>query len=193
MKKFFLTTMLLFICTPVLFAEEELNRRNVTDELAKPKRVKADDLFYAKLGYGSFLSTFDSHGTSFGFGYRYEMDQVAVDVSFANTVFGHKGNSGLSFTYLRLQGLYFFSPLSNSSLYLGAGLGYGSRGIENDDGNFYTSHGLEGTASVGFETMRVSNIRLFVQLDATFPMDDIEYEGESVYAPTIALSMGIGF
>jgi hypothetical protein len=196
-RNLFLIFTLLFI--PVnLFAEEEINRRNVPIDLANPLRVKTDQLFYVKLGYGGIVSDYTAQGAAGGLGYRYEMDNVAVDLSLLNCVFGQKGNDGIGCNFVQLQGLYFFNPLGNSSPYCGGGIGYSLIYIDDNDGNKYSGNGVAGIATLGFETMRVSTIRLFIQLDATLPFfklkgKDNSIENKKIYGSTLMLSMGIGF
>jgi hypothetical protein len=181
-----------------LFAEEEINRNNVSIDKANPLRVKTDQLFYAKLGYGGIMSDYNAYGVAGGLGYRYEMDNVGVDISLLNCVFGQNGNDGFGCNFVQLQGLYFFNPLGNSSPYCGAGIGYSLINIDDNDGNKYSGNGIAGIATLGFETMRVSTIRLFIQIDATMPFfklkgKDNAVENKKIYSPTFMLSMGIGF
>jgi hypothetical protein len=195
-KKLFFAFFFLFISAN-LFAQE-VTRRNVPEDMANPRRVKADQLFYVKLGYGGIISDYTAQGVAGGLGYRYEMDNVAVDISLLNTVFGQKGNDGIGCTFFQLQGLYFFNPLGNSTPYLGGGIGYSLINIDDDCGNKYSGNGVSGIATLGFETMRVSTIRLFVQLDATLPFYKLEGKDNSVknkkvYGSTLMLTMGIGF
>lgn len=181
-----------------LFADEGVNRHNVTDDMANPKRVKADDLFYAKLGYGANFAGLKDSGTSFGFGYRNEMDDLAVDFGFLNWTIG-QNNTDADYDYsanvVQIQGLYFFSPVDNSTFYAGAGLAYNVMHSVDDKNNYFSS-GVGGVATLGYEIMRASTVRLFFQLEATVPFGKLknhDTKEDSRFGSSVAFTMGIGF
>jgi hypothetical protein len=195
-----------------------IDRTNVTASQARAaRRVHTDSLWYARLGYGSLFGN-GSYGTpSLGFGYRAELDAFAIDVSFLNVQFS--GNNTFSspdaaaHTPLRLSGLYFLSPRSNRSVYLGSGLSFGYQSF---GGSFtpvngaYTSpwrgRGLQGELTVGYELARATSFRTFVQADAVLPFYKATSETYPMssrpgipapsisrrYAPSLIVSIGVG-
>lgn len=94
---------------PTKVEEREITRKNVTWKEANPRRVKADHLFYLRLGGGGTIGAdLGGSGAAFGLGYRYETDRFAVDVSGGNTVLSLGGeNIGADVDFLRLSGLLF--------------------------------------------------------------------------------------
>jgi hypothetical protein len=197
-----------------------IDRTNVTESQATARRVHTDSLWYARLGYGSLFAN-ESYGTpSIGFGYRAELDEFAIDVSFLN--FQFSGNNTFSSreataqTLLKLSGLYFLSPTANRSAYFGGGLsfGYQSFGGSNTFTNgSYTSpwegKGLQGELTVGYELARATSFRTFVQADAVLPFYEATSQSYPVptrigsvvpptptttrrYAPSLIVSIGVG-
>jgi hypothetical protein len=186
---------------------ENVDRTNATADQMAPRRVSADGLKYFRLGYGA-VRTADA-GTAFGFGYRYELDQLAIDVSFFNLVYTsqdvtdsmgfHTTKGGLNGEWIRLGLVHYQQPLSSSSLYYGAGLGYGTSAFY-DPGNLgnYSGSGLQISGVAGFEMLRASTIRIFVELNATAPLyratADFGTAGNSnLWAPVASLTVGLGY
>lgn len=176
------------------------DRDSVTDRQASPKRVKADGLFYGRLGYGLVTDKFSFNhdcyytGPSWGLGYRYELDNLAIDFSFINGISAKGGTDGKFMDAIRLQLHYFFDPMNPSSLYIGSGLGYGIINLNKDTTYAgYNGSGLTGTFTFGYEMLRSSTIRIFFQFDATVPMFRLKEETRNIYTPAFSLSMGIGF
>lgn len=181
-----------------------LTRDNVTANQAAPRRAQADRLWYARLGYGATRGG-DRGGTSIGFGYRHELDRLAIDLSFLNLTFTSNDDSessSLSGSWIRLLAYWFASPNAGSSLYAGAGVSWGGAAVEDRDGAAYSGSGIQGDLSLGFEMLRASTIRLFLQADATFPFykatpDDAWWTGTPAtgdrYTPTFVVSLGAGF
>jgi hypothetical protein len=193
-----------------------VDRTNVTTPQADPKRIGIDSFGYAKLGYGSMLGPGGGGNPAIGFGYRAEMDTWGLDVSFLNqqlpssgSVYGEAGG-GMAGSLLKLQGLYFFSPRANASAYFGGGLSWGatsgSRGSSPTGYSSYNGSGLQGELSVGYELPRASDLRFFVQTDATLPF--YRSVGQSYtftqgrtatlvtgrhYNPSLTLSIGLGW
>ena len=158
-----------------------VGRHTVTREEAEPKRVEADGLAYVQLGYGATFGKDVSHGPALGIGYRYELDRAAVDVGFQGILPTESADGPIGLSLVRGEGLYFFNGAGNSSPYLGGGLGLGFV-IDGYDTNF----GLQGEASGGYELLRASRIRLFVQADVTVPFYD-------PVAPSFRLTLGFGY
>jgi hypothetical protein len=168
-----------------------VDRTNVTAAQATTApRVRSDSFTYARLGYGQIFGS-QSYGVpSFGFGYRAELDRIALDISFLNLQVGESdyyGSSGSanSASLVKLSGLYLIHRDANSTPYLGGGLSWGRTDIndiqpaEARTGTgpsavyYYNTgghgSGLQGELTGGYEFGRVTTIRMFVQADAILP------------------------
>jgi hypothetical protein len=186
---------------PMSTANDSVDRKNVTTEQLAPARVAADSLWYVRLGYGLVLRGEHNRGPAFGFGYRYELDSVAIDASFLNLMVasdgGGEGDAALNGSWIKLMGLYFLNPQANSSLYLGAGLSWGATGLARE-GAYYSGTGLQVETSLGYELLRASTIRLFLQADALLPLYDASLDlvasgsGQpaALWAPSLVVSLG---
>ncbi len=85
--------------------EQSVDRDNVTIAQSEPRRVQADSLFYARLGYGYTHGGEGIGGPAFGLGWRYELDRAAIDLSFANLVVADsEREGGFGGTIVRLGG-----------------------------------------------------------------------------------------
>jgi hypothetical protein len=192
---------------PLSNSSGALTRDNVTANQAAPRRAQADSLWYARLGYGATGGGSRRGGPAIGLGYRHELDRLAIDLSFVNLTFANNdssssgdSDSSISGSWLRLVAYYFATPASSSSLYAGAGLSWGGAVVE-DEGAFYGGSGIQGELSLGFELLRASTIRLFVQADATFPFYRATSDTDSWgfggtgdrYTPSFVVSVGGGF
>ena len=202
---------------PMNTIDGTVDRTNVTSAQQAPNRVEADSLWYLRIGYGLALGPTTGHGVAFGFGYRYELDELGVDLSFLNLVIGNNNNSSKSTTvtgsWAKIMGLYFLSPIATGSLFLGGGLSWGmaaatgsttdATGSTSTSSQTYTGSGLQGEISVGYEFLRASTIRMFLQADATLPFYTVRrYTFDSVsgltasassWVPSLAFSFGIGW
>jgi hypothetical protein len=180
-----------------------IDRSNVTIGQAAPRRVIADSLLYLRLGYAGIVARSVQTGPSLGLGWRYEIDQIGVDLSILNFVIpktGDNDQSGICGSFIKLMGLYYFNALGDSTPYLGAGVSYGGVIVGYKDDK-YSETGLQGEASAGYEFLRSSTIRLFVQFDTTWPFylattEHLSFNSSdqkrSAYTPFFALSFGIG-
>ena len=183
---------------------EAVDRRHVTSAQSQQKRVAADAIWYTKLGYGSTPAAGFHGGPAFGFGRRWELDRIGINLSFLNFLLYQDADEfdGTSVGWIELGADYFLDPYASSSAYFGAGLSIGTHSIPSDRGR-YENAGLQGKVSAGYEFFRASNIRLLLHADATLPMfrltrtssDPITFiETEShVYAPTFQLCLGLGW
>jgi hypothetical protein len=181
-----------------------VDRRNVTSQQSRPKRVAADAIWYAKLGYGATPALGFHAGPAFGFGRRWELDRVGINLGFLNFIMYQDTDEfeGVSAGWIELGADYFFDAYANGSLYVGGGLSLGSHSIPDSAGTF-DGVGLQGKASVGYEMFRASTIRLLVNLDAVLPMYRLSREtvdlvtgaenSAHVYSPTLTLSLGLGW
>jgi hypothetical protein len=185
---------------PMSTDSNAMDRSNVTSVQMAPKRVQADSLWYVKLGYGGTIGNEFHGGPLFGVGYRYELDKLGIDVSFANFKVSldkknqatSDGDGGVSGSWVKLMAVYFFKPKANSTLYVEGGLSWGGAAVS-EDGRNYSNNGLQGELGVGYELLRASTIRLFCGLEATLPFYMVYSEGKSVYAPSLGLTLGVGW
>ena len=195
-----------------------VDRTNVTAIQDLPaRRVQSDTYFYGRLGYGGVFG-YETHGVpALGFGYRAEFDSFGVDFSFFNYHFD-QGNgyyasrtSAIAGSLLKLEGLYFTNPTANHTAYFGGGLSWG--GTELGEGlKHWSGQGLQGELTTGYEFARATNVRLFVQGDATLPfystvsqtysypqrLPNGVYLAPTVttehrYTPSVVVSIGIGW
>ena len=141
-----------------------VDRTNVTSAQQAPNRVEADSLWYARLGYASIMGPTFNAGPDVGFGYRYELDTIGIDLSFNLVVATDRGSAGtgsVGGSFVKLEVLYFANPTANASVYFGGGLSWGGTVIASD--------------TVAQENLAVG---------AT---------GNRAYAPTFGLSLGLGW
>jgi hypothetical protein len=187
------------------------DRTNATAAQQAPNRVEADSLWYARLGYGAIPSPIFSSGPDVGFGYRYELDNIGIDLSF-NLMIPSRGSAasgtsaaGVSGSWIKLEGLYFANPMANSSIYYGGGVSWGAAAIANAN-SAYSGSGLQAELSVGYEMLRASTIRLFGQINGTLPLYTVTQDAffdpntglissgsNTGYAPSFSASIGIGW
>lgn len=186
----------------VATSNDTVTRTNVTAAQAVPTRAAADSLWYAQLGYGGITGAGLDSGPAFGFGYRFELDSIGIDASMNFLAGTDDDSNGVNFTLIRLMGLFFADPMANRSAYFGAGLGWGFSAVE-DNGIPYGDSGLQVEASAGYEFLRASTIRMFVQADAMLPiyLSDADFfdpatmsnVDDTRYTPRFGLTMGIGW
>lgn len=181
-----------------------VDRTNATVDQMAPRRVAADGLKYVRLGYGAVTGRNTTLGTAFGFGYRYELDSLAVDFSLFNMVWASEdsatGNTegGVNGEIIGIGALSYQQPLANSTLYYGGRLGYGINDTyDGSTGVNYSGSGLQITGVAGYEMLRASTIRLFLELNVTAPLytssgSDGNGDTDKRWAPVVSLTVGIG-
>ena len=169
-----------------------VDRTNVTAAQAtSAPRVRSDSFTYARLGYGGIFGDQTYRTPSFGFGYRAELEKVALDVSFLNfqvgptDYYGYSASANSS-SLVKLSGLYLLNRDANSTPYLGGGLSWGRtdindiqqaeipRGPTSPSTVYYYNtgghgSGLQGELTAGYEFGRATTLRMFVQADAILP------------------------
>jgi hypothetical protein len=196
---------------PMSSGNDTVDRQNATSQQAAPQRVEADSLWYVRLGYAGVVGKAFASGPSIGFGYRYELDNLGIDISAFNfmidtgqnnsTGSGSSGSAGFTGSWIKLMGLYFMNPMANRSSYLGGGISWGGTALV-DSGSTYSGTGLQAEVSAGYELLRASTIRMFIQADATLPLYALRQTTVAVggalststsYAPTFAVSFGLGW
>jgi len=176
-----------------------VDRTNVTAAQASAQRVHSDAFTYARLGYSGIFADHTYGTPAFGFGYRAELDSMAIDVSFINMQVGssdYYGSSGArAASLLKLSGLYMLNREANATPYFGGGLSWGNTsvsasrpvtvvspapGFPNGIPASYTTgghgSGLQGELTAGYEFGRATTIRLFVQADAILPFYSVTSE-----------------
>ena len=197
-----------------------LDRGNVSaaqDE--PPRRLRSEGFWHVRVGHASLFGPTPHYGASFGFGYRAEFDRVGLDVSFFNLQTTGTGSylsaGGSALSLIKLEGLYFLSPTANRSAYVGGGLSYGRTDLRARETDGVQSSGrgagLQAELSAGYEFARVTSVRMFAQADVTLPLYHVEFETysfarpanglylpptvtvEKHYAPTLTLSVGLGW
>jgi hypothetical protein len=189
-----------------------VDRTNVTSAQAERRRVHTDSIWYGRLGYGAVFSGGAYETPSLGFGYRAELDNFAIDLSFLNLQLpspgGYASPRAHASTWLKLSGLRFVSPEANRSAYFGGGLSCGHTTINRDTtfsfpnySSSWSGSGLQGELTAGYELARATTLRMFVQADVVLPFYQVTSETftingpvsrDSRYAPSLVLSVGIG-
>jgi hypothetical protein len=181
-----------------------VDRRNVTSAQQAPERVRADAIWYAKLGYGVTPAAGAHAGPAFGFGRRWELDRFGIDLGFFNFLLyqGGSGIHGTSVDWVELGADYYFDPYANSTFFIGAGLSLGSHTVPQATGN-YEGGGMQAKATLGYEMFRASTIRFLLQAESTLPFyrlqrtetDPVTFDElhQHTYAPNFTLLLGIGW
>jgi hypothetical protein len=184
-----------------------VDRGNVTVRQADPLRVEADSMTYARLGYGAVFGS-ESHGVaSMGFGIRRELDTFAIDASFFNIQTKAPGayyasSSTSAVSWVKLAFLHYQNGQANATPYFGGGLSWGMVSSSNGS-RFWSGGGLQGELSAGYELMRASNLRVFVQSDVVLPFYSVTSTTytwparagviEHRYMPSANVSLGLGW
>lgn len=162
------------------------DRDSVTSAEESPRRVSADSLVYIQLGGGLNLAEAPQGGTAIGGGYRYALDNIAIDIGAFNLVIPANIDDSELFTMsvVELSALYYLDGGAASSAYVGGGVGYGF-GVSGDG----EGQGLQLQGTVGYELLRQSTIRLFPQLDFVAPVYSLGDE----WVPTVSATLNVAF
>jgi len=190
---------------------EAQGRANVPVELAAPKREAADTLFYTRLGGSALPGKSLLGGPDLGLGVRLELSHIGIDASmnFGVTQTGPRMSvTGVRGSWLKLTTHYHFMPEADATPYIGGGLSWGGRS-EEINGTKFGGTGLQGEIVAGYEFMRSSTVRIFVQADATMPFYLATSDAaarpalrtkagdtgaaSTQYLPTLGLSFGLAF
>jgi hypothetical protein len=180
-----------------------VTRKNVTESQVQTQRVRADAFWYAKLGYGATSADGFHSGPEFGFGRRWELDRVGIDLAFFNFLMYQNSDEfdGLSAGWVELAADFFLDAVANSTPYIGAGLSLGSHSIPTSEGD-YDGSGLQVKGTLGYEMFRASTIRMMLQFDAILPMYRLARKSDDaagnqitshVYCPNFMFSLGLGW
>lgn len=186
---------------PMSTANNTIDRSNVTATQQAPNRVQADSLWYLRLGYGAVWGSSANGGPGFGLGYRYEIDVLALDLSFNLLMVDDDDPAtpdvGVTGSWAKLMAHYFMNPMSNGSFYLGGGASWGGTATMTGTDTLSGS-GLQGELAAGFEFLRASTIRMFAEANATLPFYTAKpvvgsVTTQSEWVPSFMVSVGIGF
>jgi len=171
---------------------------------ARSARADSDSVWYGRVGAGALAQRGLAGGPAFGFGWRYEAPDRAIDASLFNFVLTKRGATfdNLSGSWIRVGLLFYLTPFENSSLYGGGALAWGVTSA-NVDAVHYANSGLDFGLTLGYEMSRASTVRFFVQADADLPAYTSHgyvesgiavptLTRDSIYTPSFALSVGVG-
>ena len=170
---------------------------------------------YARLGQSIVFGDDVRHAPGFGFGFRKELETLAIDVSFLNLALDFDPNEEREMaagSLLKIQALRFLSSNAPRSAYLGGGLSWGVISVDRSvpPGGGATSwhgSGLQGEMTIGYELARDSPLRVFVQAEASAPFfnahsDTFAYPRagsivntgrQARYVPSVVVSAGVGW
>ncbi|MEM6730244.1 MAG: hypothetical protein AAF658_01740 [Myxococcota bacterium] len=173
----------------------------------RPAQPKAR-LLYVRLGGGAVFGGDVNAGPVMGFGFRFGGERFAVDAS-SNLFFGLSDevdatgvDTDIGGSLLKFVSFYRVEPRARSTPFAAFGLSFGGVALAVDrDGVSRTlsGRGVQGELAFGYEMLRFDDVQIFTSLDVTLPMflaraDELEgARSLSRYAPTFALSLGLGY
>ena len=96
-------------------------------------------------------------------------------------------------SWVKLMVHWFTNPVGNNTTYLGFGPSWGVTAAGNKNGRVYTGSGIQGEFTAGFEMLRASTIRTFVEFSATLPFYRSEDSGDHRWTPSFVISVGGGY
>jgi len=166
----------------------------------------SDWLWYFRMGAGGVIASGLKGGPAFGSGLRYNWSSYGIDASIFNFILTKNGTSfdNPAGPWLKISLLGYGDPFGKTSIYYGAGIGWGTTQANIDDVPF-KNFGVDVGLTAGLEMHRTGVLRYFVQLDADLPTyaahgtvpgyDSITptFTKESHYMPSFSLSLGIAF
>jgi hypothetical protein len=138
----------------------------------------------------SYPENFVDFVPGFGLGFRFSQGHHGFDLS-STGVRGKgwkKEKRSLFWTFPKASYLYYFSPVSNQSLYAGGGLSWG--GIETKKGTDFL--GISSNATVGLEMFRKASFKTFVEFNVSQPTIARDATGPFP-GPIAEISVGAGF
>jgi len=167
------------------------DRSSVTSAEANPNRAEADPLVYLQIGGGATGLDPVQGGVALGVGYRHALDTIAIDISGFNFVIPSKieDSKQFSMTLVEAGVLYYFDGDAAQSLYAGGAVGYSfsTREVGSGEEDSPVRSGAHGTATVGYELLRQSTIRLFPQLDVGVPFYTVR--DQRIVSSTLTLNL----
>ena len=190
---------------PMTTHNDTIDRNNVTAAQQAPNRAQADSLWYVRLGYGGATGPVTNIGPGFGFGYRYELDSLAIDLSFLNLLMLRQRRPELERGRCHRVVGQADGPLLSEpdgerrrSTWAAAS----ARASRRWPSRRTAVRGLAACRvrlALGFEFLRASTIRIFVEVDATLPfywrlLSPVRRRRtDKSYAPSFVVSLGIGW
>lgn len=181
---------------------------------ANQSRSLETNIWFARLGYIMDFGIEFGGGPAIGVGYRYEASDFGLEISALNLNMASIDSfaDALSASWIRLGGLYFFTPDGNRSPYLQAGMSWGSNFVTASD-EMQGASGIRGEFGGGMEFLRESPVRLFVEGNVVLPFYSVKYQvtqktptpptpgsnddpiktDHKIYTPAVMIYMGIGF
>ena len=170
-----------------------------TDLTLTTKPVLKQSFSYVRLGVSDndAVHTFETI-PGLGIGYRYGMENSAVDISanYTSQVVGSSVNTTYFYTLPKATYLRYVSvDAAAESFYYGAGLAWG--GVKKEAGASFS--GLIPNATVGYEMNRNQMFHSFVQLDVSQPATSISRQTKTLISwknlpgPLAEVSVGLGF
>ena len=197
-----IATAILMAASSLVFADETTAMSLSTTDLPKEKITTVEKISPSSKSFTYLkMGAMDTYPTDtvqivpgLGLGYRLNTGDGAVDFS-ANYTRG-TGLNGKEVTYFytfpKVSYLHYLSPSKSQSLYVGAGLAFGS--LKNKEMAKFI--GLIPSATLGYEMNRKANFRSFLQLDVSQPAvaakltrnDGVKFPG-----PVAEFSLGVGF
>lgn len=199
-----IATILLTIAAATGYSEDILTQ---SSGISLPVEVKLNEkvlpkhsFSYVRLGLGDkdAAHTFETI-PGLGLGYRYALENAAIDVSanYTSQVVGSKVHHNYFYTVPKVSYLrYVSSDLAAQSIYYGAGLAWGGVRKSADLTSF---QGFIPNATVGYEMNRNQTFHSFVQLDVSQPIASVSRSNDNFISfahlpgPLAEVSVGLGF
>jgi hypothetical protein len=175
----------------VALGQQDPRRRdNITRTQTDHQRVQSDSSLTFRLGYGSLFEQ-DAAGPRLGLGFRFGFDEYALDISLLDYTLNSSGDTDtIHSEILGLGGHYYFSPLSDTSLYTGGKFGLTRTTVPTDSSSTEGSRmGLSVSGVAGVETFRTADVTGFGELKVSMPT----YQVNGRIRPFGSVVMGIGF
>jgi hypothetical protein len=171
-----------------------------------PTRVEAENeihsgpFVYVALGAGTTLGPGRQVGPSFRVLYRFERPGFAVDVSVGATLDARStskededpGAGNVAGVFPRAAWVWFIDSSAASSPYVSVGASL-SGARQWDGTRTLDGIGPAGELAVGYEWLRDSELRFFVEAGGSLPFYFIRGDGERAYAPTFFVLVGGAF
>jgi hypothetical protein len=199
-----IATVLLTIASATGFCEDALTNSsaiNLPIELKlNEKALPKHSFSYVRLGLGDkdAVNTFETV-PGLGLGYRYAMENSAIDMSanYTSQISGSKIRDTYFYTVPKVTYLrYVSADVAAQSIYYGAGLAWGGVKKGADLASF---QGFIPNATVGYEMNRNQTFHSFVQLDVSQPVASVSRANDNFISfanlpgPLAEVSVGLGF
>jgi len=204
----------LILSPPLLKPDvNEMDVRRVRRRVPAGRTGDVRSFGYARLGYGAAFADSLRRAPAIGLGYRAERESLALDVSFLNLQLANSFDETGGYvagSFMKLEALHLTKPDAVASPYFGGGASVGivgvARATPSSAGDYrsdWTGIGLQGELTAGYEFLRTSSARVFIQANATLPFylaasKDYTFRGDVSrtdrrYVPSLTVSMGLGW